>query len=99
ARHARLDGLVCANDVMALGALEAMAAAGRSFPVAGVNALPEAIAAIRTGRMLATADFDATKMACIAVEAAIRHLRGEAVPAEIMLPVQVVDRSNCAAWD
>ena len=34
-----------------------------------------------------------------ATEAAVRHLRGEAIPAEIMLPVQVVDARNCAAWN
>jgi ribose transport system substrate-binding protein len=49
--------------------------------------------------MLATADFDAMKMSEIATEAAIRHLRGEAVPPEIILPVQVVDAQNCAAWN
>ena len=65
----------------------------------GVNAIPEAVAAIAAGRMLATADFDAMKMSEIATEAAIRHLRGEAVPPEIILPVQVVDAQNCAAWN
>jgi ribose transport system substrate-binding protein len=49
--------------------------------------------------MLATADFDAMKMSEIATEAAVRHLRGETIPAEIMLPVQVVDAGNCAAWN
>ena len=97
--HARIDGLLCANDVMALGAIEAMHAAGRMMPVVGVNALPEAIEALKEGTLLATADFDALKMACVATEAMIRHLRGETVPAQIMLPVQVVDRENCAAWD
>ena len=99
ARDTRIDGLLCANDVMALGAIEAMAAAGRMIPVVGVNALPEAIVAIKRGMLLATVDFDATKMGCVATEAAIRHLRGERVPAEILLPVQVVDGSNCAPWD
>jgi ribose transport system substrate-binding protein len=65
----------------------------------GVNALFDAIAAIKAGRMLASADFDAMKIACIATEAALRHLRGERVPHEILLPVQIVDASNCAAWD
>ena len=49
--------------------------------------------------LIATADFDAMKMSEIATEAAIRHLRGEAVPPEIILPVQVVDATNCAAWN
>jgi ribose transport system substrate-binding protein len=94
-----IDGLLCANDVMALGAIEAMEAAGRMIPVVGVNALPAAIDALKRGTLLATVDFDAMKMACIATEAAIRHLRGERIPAEILLPVQVVDAANCGPWD
>ena len=97
--YARIDGVLCANDVMALGAIEAMHAAGRMIPVVGVNALPEAIQALKDGTLLATADFDALKMACVATEAVIRHLRGESVPREIMLPVSIVDRANCASWD
>lgn len=95
----RLDGILAANDMMALGALDALDAAGRTARVIGVNALPEAIDAIKQGRLLATADFDAFKLAAVATEAAFRHLRGEPVPREILLPVQVVDRANCAAWD
>ena len=95
----RIDGVLCANDVMALGAIEAMEAAGRMIPLVGVNALPEAIRALQEGTLLATADFDALKMTCVATEALIRYLRGEPIPAEIMLPVRIVDRSNCAPWN
>ena len=48
--------------------------------VVGVNAIPEAVAAIAAGRMLATADFNAMAMSEIATEAAVRHLRGETIP-------------------
>jgi ribose transport system substrate-binding protein len=94
-----VDGVLAANDAMALGIIAALEAAGRSVPVTGVNAVPGAITAVKAGRLLATADFDALKISCIATEAALRHLKGERVPPEIILPVQVVDRSNCAAWD
>jgi ribose transport system substrate-binding protein len=97
-----VDAVLCANDAMALGVLDALAAhPSRGTPphVVGINAIPEAVTAIANGRMLATADFDAMKMAEIATEAAVRHLGGEAVPAEIILPVQVVDAQNCAAWN
>lgn len=95
----RIGGVLSANDVMSLGVLAALEAAGLKVPVIGVNALPGAIRAVKAGRLLATVDFDAMKIAAIAAEAALRHLRGQAVPAEIILPVQVVDRSNCQAWD
>jgi ribose transport system substrate-binding protein len=97
-----VDAVLCANDVMALGVLDALAAAtgDRDRPlVVGVNAIPEAVAAIAAGRMLATASFDAMAMSAVATEAAVRHLRGETVPREIILPVQVVDSSNYAAWN
>lgn len=95
-----VDAVLCANDVMALGVLDALDAnPGHGPLVVGVNAIFEAVAAIAAGRMLATADFNAMAMSEIATEAAVRHLRGEAIPAEIMLPVQVVDAGNCAAWN
>jgi ribose transport system substrate-binding protein len=99
AAHPRIDGVLAANDVMASGAIAALAAAQRMSLVIGVNALPEAIEAIKRGTMLATADFDAYKLAAVATEAALRRLAGERIPREIMLPVQVVDATNCAAWD
>ena len=96
---ARIDGILSANDVMSLGAIDVLREAGRSIPVIGVNALPEAIAELKSGRLLATVDFDAMKLACVATEAAVRHLRGQPVPRDIELPVQIVDASNCAPWD
>lgn len=93
-----VDAFLCANDAMALGVLDVLKAADQSL-VVGVNAIPEAIEAIASGRMLATANFDAMAMSAIATEAALRHLQGEAVPSEISLPVQVVDAANCARWN
>lgn len=97
--HGQLDACLVANDIMAIGVLDALDAASRTAAVVGVNAIPQAIEAIAQGRMLATADFNAMQMAYLAAECAARHLRGEAVPAAIELPVQIVDRSNCQQWD
>lgn len=99
-RLAGVDAVLCANDHMALGVLDALAERGvdRLPLIAGVNATPDAIAAIAAGRMLASANFDAMAMGAIGMEAAIRHLDGEGVPSEIILPVRIVDRGNCADW-
>jgi ribose transport system substrate-binding protein len=94
-----IDGVLAANDFSALGAIEAMREAGRKIPIVGINATPEGVKAIRSGDLLASAAFDAMKMACLATEAAVRILSGETVPPEVMLPVEIVDGSNCAAWD
>ena len=94
-----IDGVAATNDSTALGAIDALAAAGRRVQVVGVNAIPEAIARLRDGSLLATADFDAMKIAAVATEAAIRFLRGESVPKQLLLPVQVIQRGNCEAHD
>lgn len=94
-----VDAVLAANDVMALGAVDALQAARRTALVAGVNAIPEAIAAIKSGKMVATADFNAMQLAATAVECAVRHLRGERIPTQIVLPVRIVDRDNVGLWD
>ena len=97
-RHARIDGVWTANDLMAFGALEALAQAGRTAAVVGINGLPAAIAHIERGAMLASCDFSAFNIAAIAARAVLRHLRGEPVPREIMVPAELIDRGNCARW-
>lgn len=97
--NAAPDAVLVANDIMAIGVLDALDASGKTAAVVGVNAIPQAIAAIAAGRMLATADFNAMQMAYLAAECAARHLRGEVVPRTIELPVQIVDGSNHAQWN
>ncbi len=97
-----VDAVLCANDYMALGVLDVLGAVTGNLDmplVVGVNAIPEAIAAIEAGQMLATVNFDAMTMSGIATEAAVRHLRGETVPREIILSVQIVDATNYSAWN
>lgn len=98
AEHAEIDGVWTSNDVMAFGALEALAAAGRTAKVVGVNGLPEAIDNIERGAMQASVDFSAFNIAGIAAHAALRHLRGEAVPSSIMVPAVLIDGTNYRRW-
>jgi ribose transport system substrate-binding protein len=110
ARHPAIDGVWTANDLMALGALDALGEAGRTAKVVGINGLPAAIEHIERGTMLASADFSAFNIAAIAARAVLRHLAGQPVPKEIMVPAELIDRSNyhrfklpfaertCPAW-
>lgn len=93
------DGVLVANDFMALGVIEALEQAGLKVPVVSVNAMPDAIAALKKGTLLATAAFDAMKIACASAQAVIRIVRNEPVPAEISLPVSIVTAENCDEYD
>src|SRR6478609_9324021 len=98
ARHPQIDGVWTANDMMAFGAVDALTASGRTAAVVGVNGLPEAIANIERGTMLASADFSALNIAAIATRAVLRHLAGQPVPKEIMVPAELIDRANIDRW-
>ncbi len=96
--HLQIDGVWTANDVMAFGALSALQEAGRTATVVGINGLPAAIGYIERGIMLASVDFSAFNIAAIATQAVLRHLAGQSVPSEIMVPAELIDRSNCHRW-
>lgn len=55
-----LDAVWCANDSMAMGSLEALRAKGLAgkVPVAGADAIPEMLEAIKNGEAVATASTD-----------------------------------------
>ncbi len=99
-RFPQIDGVVCANDDMAVGVAEALAAAGRGgkTKVVGIDAIPDGVAAIMSGRMQASADYSGHDQGYLATSAAIRHLRGEKMPKEIALPVVIVEKSNAKPW-
>ncbi|HEV8693391.1 MAG TPA: sugar ABC transporter substrate-binding protein [Lysobacter sp.] len=95
-----IDGVICANDDMAVGVAEALAAAGRGgqTKVVGIDAIPDAVAAIVAGKMQASADYSGHDQGYLATSAAIRHLRGEKLPKEIALPVAIVEKANAKPW-
>ncbi len=98
-RHPELDGLLVSNDLMALGVLDALDEAGRRLPVVSANGTPDAVAAIKAGRLLGSVSFDTLSFGALAAEAALRYLRGESVPAAIELPSVLIHSGNVASWD
>ena len=98
AEHSQIDAVLSANDGMALGALEALKEANRTAAVIGINGILPAVKLIETGALLASVDFNMFKIGCTATRAALRHLRGEKLPEKIMLPAEIIDKSNYKAW-
>jgi ribose transport system substrate-binding protein len=96
--HADIDALFACSDLMALGAVEAIAAAGRtnSIRVVGFDALEDARKMIDAGRMDASVAQSPRDMGRIAVESAAKVLRGETVPADQKVPIALVTKSGSA---
>ncbi len=97
--HPTVNGVMAANDAMALGAIEALDAANRRALVAGINATKEGIDAVKSGKLLATADFSGYLQGCFGTMAAIRHARKLWVPKEIAFPTVVIDATNYKSVD
>jgi ribose transport system substrate-binding protein len=96
--HPDVDAVFACSDLMALGALEAIAAAGRSgrIRVVGFDALDDARKAIDAGRMEASVAQSPRDMGRIAVETAARLLKGESVPAEQKVEIALVTKDAAA---
>ncbi len=92
--HPDLKAILCGNDSMALGAVAAVQAAGRTGKVlvAGFDNLAAVKPMLADGRVVATADQHADKLAVFGIEAALKILRGEAAPADQTTAVDLVTR-------
>jgi ribose/xylose/arabinose/galactoside ABC-type transport system permease subunit/ABC-type sugar transport system substrate-binding protein len=100
--HPELDGIFAANDEMALGALEAAAAAGRlgTVSVIGFDAIPDALANIRSGRLLGSVAQFPGEMGRLGVLHAAALLReGIRPPAEVLTKVEMIDLGNLAEFE
>lgn len=71
-----IELVICNNDGMAFGAIQAMAANGFDIPVYGVDALEEAIAKIGTGDMNGTVLNDGVNQARATIDLAINAANG-----------------------
>jgi ribose transport system substrate-binding protein len=95
----QLDGILAANDPMAIGAVDALKAAGRKSLVTGINASREVMDLIKSGDIIGSGDYDTFIQGCIGVEMAVRSVRKESIPGEVMLKPVVVDKTNFAPFD
>jgi ribose transport system substrate-binding protein len=97
--YAQIDGILAGNDPMAIGAVDALKAAGRKSLVVGINASREAMELIKSGEIVGSGDYDTFVQGCLAVEMAVRSVRKENVPKELMLKPVVIDKTNYVPFD
>ena len=91
------DAVISNNDEMAIGAIQAMKAAGMSMAdviVGGVDATQDALAAMQAGDLDATVFQDAAGQGAGALDAALKLSKGEAVDTKVYIPFQLVTPAN-----
>lgn len=78
------------NDEMALGALQAIEASGKSIIVVGFDAIDDAVQAVKDGKMAATVAQQPELIGALGVETADKVLKGETVEASIPVELKLV---------
>lgn len=91
------DAVFANNDEMAIGAIQAMKAAGLSMEdviVTGVDATQDALVAMQSGDLDVTVFQDAAGQGSGAINAAVALARGEEVDQKVYIPFQLVTPAN-----
>jgi len=95
------DALVSNNDEMAIGAIQALKAAGvdmKDVVVAGIDATQDALAAMEAGDLDVTVFQDAAGQGKGALDTALSLAKGEQVSREVFIPFQLVTPANVAEF-
>jgi inositol transport system substrate-binding protein len=93
----KFDGVIANNDESAIGAIQAMKAAGidmKSVVVGGVDATQDALAAMQAGDLDVTVFQDAAGQGKGSLDAALKLAKGEAVDQKVYIPFQLVTPAN-----
>ena len=90
--HPEVKAVLCANDSMALGAVAALRAAGKleRVLVVGYDGIGAVQKLVKEGKMLATAEQHADRLAIFGIEYALEMLKTKAIPADRETPVDLV---------
>lgn len=91
----KIDGVFAHNDEMVLGAIQAAEAAGRTGIIfVGFDAIDDAVKAVKEGKLAATVAQQPAEMGRLAVEMAVKYLRGEKVEKFIPVPLSLVTKET-----
>lgn len=95
-RFSKIDGVICSNDELALGAISAINEAGRAAEmlVCGFDGNKYALEAIKNGDMAATIDHAPYSMGYLAIETCVKVTRGEKVDKMTVMDVEIVESAN-----
>ena len=87
------------SDLMALGAVEAIAAAKKTgqITVVGFDASDEARKAVLSGTMDATVAQSPATMGAMAVQNAYHLIKGEPIKDEAVVPIKLITKENAAS--
>ena len=96
------DAIVANNDEMAIGAAMALQQAGKGkgeIAIVGIDGLPDGLAAIKRGMLVASVFQDPKAQATAALQAAVKMLTGEPVEAEVWVPFQLIKPEQVAMFE
>ncbi|MBS6105338.1 MULTISPECIES: D-ribose ABC transporter substrate-binding protein [Anaerococcus] len=88
--HPDVKAVFCQNDEMALGASEAIKTSGKDIVVVGFDGNEDAISAVEDGSLSATVAQKPKEMGKLAIETAIKYLKGEQVEEQVDSPLELV---------
>jgi len=98
----KFDAVIANNDEMALGAVAAIKNSGGStgnILVAGIDATPDALKAMRAGDLKVTVFQDAKGQGKGAIDTALKAVKGETIDKQVWIPFQLVTEKNLADFD
>jgi len=93
-----IDAVIAENDEMALGAREAIVAAGKDIPCIGIDGITDAVAAIQSGNMIASDFQNAEGQMTGAIEIAAKAVAGETVEKFYWIPFEMITPENAADY-
>ncbi|MGW1555159.1 ABC transporter permease/substrate-binding protein [Streptomyces sp. NPDC002144] len=97
--HPDVQGVIAANDEMALGAIKALGSkAGKSVQVVGFDGTPDGLKAVQGGTLYASVAQQPSQLGRIAVDNALKALQGKKVEETVKVPVKVVTQQNVAGF-
>lgn len=95
-KYPELKAVICENDDMSMGALQAAEANERELVIIGVDGIEDAVQAIADGRLNGSVLQDAVGQASTAIDVAVKVAVGEEVEGRYKVPFQLITPENVA---